>query len=106
MGELMIRSWGGEGVSWIIKNFSSNLNTVNFHFKIKPWPFYDEIMKGLIIKRFQKLYHAHLPLFCFWPVVLIYYLKSWGKKQEDEFEKHLLHYASLEGDFMQSVSFF
>ena len=72
----MIRSsQSGGGVWQIIKTFSSDLNTVNFLFKVKPWPFY-EIMKGSINKRFQKLYHAHLALFWLWPGALIYYLKS------------------------------
>ena len=44
----MIRTCQGEGgVSSRINAFSSNLNTVNLHFKIKPWPFY-EIMKRFI----------------------------------------------------------
>ena len=45
----------------MINAFSSNLNTVNFHLKIKPWSFY-KIMKGLIVKGFQKVYHVQFPL--------------------------------------------
>ena len=36
----------------------------------------------------------------------MYYLKIYGTKQEDKFEKHPLHYASLDGDFMQNLSCF
>ena len=50
MGGLMIRSCqGGGGVSQMTIGFSSNLNTVNLHLKIKPWPFY-KIMKGFLLK--------------------------------------------------------
>ena len=48
MGGLLIRSYqGGGGVSYMIKRFSSNLNTVNLHLMIKPWPFH-KIVKGFI----------------------------------------------------------
>ena len=46
--------------------FSSNLKTVNLHFKIKPWPFLKIIkvfiLKVLIVKRSQKLRHVQFPL--------------------------------------------
>ena len=49
MGVKMIRSCqGGGGVSKMINAFSNNLNTVNLHWKIKPWPLY-EIMKEFIL---------------------------------------------------------
>ena len=48
MGGLLIRLCkGGEGVSFIINTFSSNLNTVKLHLKIDSGPFY-KIMKGPI----------------------------------------------------------
>ena len=34
---------------------------------------------------------------------MIYYLKCQDQKEGDEFEKHPLHYASLGGEFMQSL---
>ena len=50
MGGLLVRSCQGGGrVSFNINafNFSSNLNNVNLHLKIKARPFYN-IMKGFI----------------------------------------------------------
>ena len=55
----MIRSCHGlERVSYMINKFSSNLNTVNLHLKIK---FFYEI-KVLIVKKSQKLCNVQTPL--------------------------------------------
>ena len=48
--KLMIRSCqGGRGVSNMINAFSSNLNAVGLHWKIKVWPFYKTV-KVFILK--------------------------------------------------------
>ena len=50
----------------MINAFSSNVNTVNLHLKIKFWPLYktmkDFILKVLAVKRSQKLYNVQFAL--------------------------------------------
>ena len=85
--------------------FSSNLKTVNLHFKIKPWPFLKIIkvfiLKVLIVKRSQKLRHVQFPLCWLWPEILIYFLKVKTGNREDELEKIPFALCLLGTDFMQ-----
>ena len=93
------------GVSWMRNAFSSNLNTVNLHLKIKPWPFLKIIkafiLKVLIVKRSQKLCHVQFPLCWLWPEILTYFLKVKTRNREDELEKTPFALCLLGTDFMQ-----
>ena len=94
----------------MINTFSSNLNSLNLHLKIRPWPFY-KIMKGFILKinskEISKVASFSVPfmLNLTWGIDVLFE-KLTVETEVWIWEKNPFHNASGGGDFLQSLSFF
>ena len=93
----------------MINAFSSNLNLLNLHLKITPYPFY-KIMKRFFLKvnslKVSKVasYSVSPMLTLTWGIDILF--EKLTPEKGDGFENHPLHYVSRGGNFMQSLSSF